>query len=190
MFHIGMWRERMRDALTDVSEGRDHQQPPANTDEFNDAELARGIGTPLTDAAARADHLLGEITKLYETVGERPMQWYIAKTTTEAVLRNSYTHPRIHLFEYYRENGLREPAHQLFEDAVSDMRGAAAPALLMGAVLYNLATVRVQQGESEEALTLLREAFPLRPDMKQTAAGDSDLGDLRDDPRFQELIKS
>jgi len=190
MFHIGMWRERMRDALTDVSEGRDYQPPPANIDEFNDAELARGIGTPLTDAAARADHLLGEITDLYEKVGEQPMEWYIARTTKEAVLRNSYTHPRLHLFAYYRENGLREPAHQLFEGAVSEMRAAAAPALVMGTVLYNLAAVRVQEGQRDEAIALLQEAFPLRPDMRQTAAGDSDLDELRQDPRFQELLKS
>ena len=190
MFHIGMWRERMRNALTDVSEGRDYQPPPANIDEFNDAELARGIGTPLTDAAARADHLLGEITDLYEKVGEQPMEWYIARTTKEAVLRNSYTHPRLHLFAYYRENGLREPAHQLFEGAVSEMRAAAAPALVMGTVLYNLAAVRVQEGQRDEAIALLQEAFPLRPDMRQTAAGDSDLDELRQDPRFQELLKS
>ena len=37
---------------------------------------------------------------------------------------------------------------------------------------------------------LLTEAFPLRPDIKQTAPGDSDLSNLREDPRFQELIKS
>ena len=153
----------MRNALTDVSEGRDYQPPPANIDEFNDAELARGIGTPLTDAAARADHLLGEITDLYEKVGEQPMEWYIARTTKEAVLRNSYTHPRLHLFAYYRENGLREPAHQLFEGAVSEMRAAAAPALVMGTVLYNLAAVRVQEGQRDEAIALLQEAFPCAP---------------------------
>ena len=85
---------------------------------------------------------------------------------------------------YYRENGLREPAHQLFEGAVSEMRAAAAPALVMGTVLYNLAAVRVQEGQRDEAIALLQEAFPLRPDMRQTAAGDSDLDELRQDPRF------
>ena len=39
----------MRNALTDLSEGREPTPPPENTDEVNDAELPNGIGTPLAD---------------------------------------------------------------------------------------------------------------------------------------------
>src|SRR6266581_8821071 len=78
-FHVGMWRERMRNVLASISEGKDYDRLPPNTDEFNDAELVRGIGTPLADAAARADHLLGELIDLYDKVGERPVEWGIAK---------------------------------------------------------------------------------------------------------------
>lgn len=100
MFHLGMWRERLRNALTNISEGKDYERPPANIDEVNEAELARGIGTPLTDAAARSDHLLAEIIELYEKLGDRPIDWSLSQTTTEAVLRNSFTHPRTHIAEY------------------------------------------------------------------------------------------
>lgn len=190
MFHIGMWRERLRNAFAAVAEGRSYVPPPANIDETNDAELANGIGTPLADAAARSDHLLGEIIELYERLGERSFDWYIAKTTTEAVLRNSFTHPRTHLYEYLRQNGDPEGAIRLFEDAVTQMRTASAPPLTLGAVLYNLALVRADQRQTEEALTLLEEAFALRPDLKAGAASDPDLAPLRDNPRFQELVKS
>src|SRR5690349_6469981 len=88
MFHLGMWRERMRKSLTDVSEGREQTLPPADANEVNDTELAYGIGTPLADAAARSEHLLGEIMDLYDWLGDRPFQWYRNKTTTEAVLAN------------------------------------------------------------------------------------------------------
>jgi hypothetical protein len=185
-----MWRERMRNALNDLSEGREPAPPPANTDEVNDAELPNGIGTPLTDAAARSDRLLAEIIELYERVGERPFQWYSAKNTSEAVLRNSYVHPRVHLFEYLRENGEQEPANQLFEEMFADMQEAAAPPSIMTAARYNLACARSRQGRTDEALNLLEEVLAARAEMKQAAAEDPDLEALRQDPRFQELVKS
>jgi hypothetical protein len=190
MFHVGMWRERFRDAFQNVKDGKDYQRPPAETNELNDAELPTGIGTPLADAASRADHLLGEIMDLYESIGERPFEWYLAKTTTEAVLRNSYMHPRLHMFEYFRENGLDDKGSRLFVDAAEEMRSADAPALIMGAVLYNLAGVRSREGKQDEALELLKQALPLRPDLTKAAQTDSDLVALREDPRFQELVKS
>ena len=192
MFHVGMWRERMRNALTELAEDRPQTtRPPAvgDVNEVNDAELANGIGTPLSDAAARSDHLLSEIAELYAKVGERPIDWNEAKTTTVAVLRNSYTHPRLHLFEYYQENDQPDIAIKLFEDAVSEMKTAEAPDFVMGTVLYNLATVRAQQDRKDEALDLLGEAIQHRPDSKSTAAGDSDFATLRDDPKFQEMVK-
>lgn len=189
MFHISTWRELLRNAMAEVAEGRPFTPPPENIDEFNDTQLPSGIGTPLNDAAARADHLMQEVIGLYDRLGERPFEWYIAKDTTVAVLRNSYTHPRQHLTVYLRENGNADRANQIWEDARSDMGAAAAPPLVMGAVLYNLAVTRVALNRLEEALDLLKESFPMRPDLKESATADADLAALRDDERFQTLIK-
>ena len=180
----------MRNSLTDLAEGRVPTPPPPNADEVNEAELPNGIGTPLADAAARADHLLGEIIEPYERIGDYPFQWYAAKTTTEAVLRNSYTHPRNHLWEYWKENGDQERANRLFEAAAEDMRTASAPPLVMGQAVYNLACARSYQGRVDDAIAALEEAFRLRAEMKASAGNDEDLAPLRDDPRFQELIKT
>jgi hypothetical protein len=179
----------MRNVLACLSEGKDYERQPPNTDEFNEAELVRGIGTPLGDAASRAEHLLGELIDLYEKVGERPVEWGASRNTTEAVLRNSYTHARVHMYEYFTENGETDAARKLAEEAVSDMRAAHAPPLVMGTVLYNLATVRAQEGNADAAIELLTEAIPMRADIKEIALNDKELGDLREDPRFKELVR-
>lgn len=190
LFHLGMWRERLRNALTDMSEGRSFTHPSENVDELNDAELPEGIGTPLADAAARSDLLLGELIDLYLKLGEQPIKWYAATTTTEAVLRNSYTHARLHLAEYWKENGSLERAARLWEDAENELPAAGAPPRFLANAQYNLACIRARQGKSDEALQLLASALPVSDVLKAAAPQDPDLESLYDDPSFRELVKS
>jgi hypothetical protein len=190
LFHISMWRERLRNALSEVRDGRPYLPPPENIDEVNDAEVASGLGVSLADISERSDTLLASLIALFEQMGDRPFKWYIANTTTEALLRNSYTHPRNHIVEYLSENGDEAGAARLVEDAASDMRDVSAPPLTLGAVLYNLACLRTKQGRLDDAIELLQEALPMRPDMKSAAPTDSDLAPLRDDERFKEMVSS
>jgi tetratricopeptide (TPR) repeat protein len=189
MFHLSMWRERLRDALNEFRHARPYPAPPENIDEVNDAELASGIGTPLADAAARSDKLLTELIALAGELGDRPFKWFSANTTFEALLRNSYIHPRNHIAAYFTENGDLAGGQGLVEEGASEMREISAPASALGAALYNLAAVRVAQDRLDEALELLVEVFPLRPDLKAGASGDSDLEALHDNPGFKALIK-
>ena len=184
-----MWRERLRNALASVSQGQPFDHPSRNVDELNDAELPEGIGTPLADAAARSDLLLGEIIDLYIRLGERPIEWYAATNTTEAVLRNSYTHPRLHISEYWKENGFLERSGRLWEAALSDLHAANAPVRFLANAQYNLACVRVLEEKPEDALSLLEEALPASEILKAAAPQDADLAPLRESPRFQELVK-
>ena len=189
MFHISMWRERMRDALTEFRHARPYAAPPENIDEVNDAELASGIGAPLADAAARSDKLLAELIDLAGELGDRPFKWFSATTTGEALLRNSYVHPRNHIFEYLKENGDQAAADRLVEDGASEMRAIGAPTFILGATLYNLAAVRTAQGHLDEALLLLEEAMPMRPDARLLAASDDDFAPLRENARFRALVR-
>ena len=121
MFHIARWRERLRDSFQAAIDGVEYRLP-GNRDEINDAELPNGIGTPLADAAARADHLLTELIDLIDKVGVRKFNWLAEVSAAEAVLRNSYSHPRRHMHDYFSENGELDRANGLIQDGLQELR--------------------------------------------------------------------
>jgi tetratricopeptide (TPR) repeat protein len=52
---------------------------------------------------------------------------------------------------------------------------------------YGMACLETLEGHHEEAITWLRQAIDLRPELKEWALKDSDLEALRDDPYFRSL---
>jgi hypothetical protein len=188
-FHLAKWRERLWNALAGASEGRPVDAPMGNIDELNDREMEGAAEISLADAGARSDATLTSLIAMLETMGDVPFDWYTAATVGEAIVRNSYVHPRIHLADHYRREGDEARSQLLLEESASDMRHAEAPGHILGGVLYNLVGMRVAQDRLDEALSLLEEALPMRSDLKATAAADPDLESLRDAPRFRALIE-
>lgn len=189
MFHFLKWRERMHDALTELREGRPYTPPPDNVDEFNDAELANAAQMSLADSAKRADSLLASLIDLYEAVGERPFAWYRWTTTTEALLGSTYIHPHNHMVEYLKENNDLAGAVRLIERTVFELRRAAAPPIILGVEIYNLACLRVAEGRHDNALTLIEESVAMRPGLKEVAPTDPDLTPLYESERFRAIIR-
>jgi len=188
MFHLAQWRERLRDALAEAAAGREVNAPIGNIDELNDAEMAAASRLTLVGEAARSDAALTSLIELLQAAGEQPFNWYLATTNAEAIIRNSYLHPRIHLADHYRERGDAARSDHLFEETASELRKVGAPGHILGAALFNLASVRATQGRSDEALTLLEEALPMRPDLKAMLPGDPEFAALRESPRFRTLL--
>jgi hypothetical protein len=189
MFHVAKWRDRLWNSLADAAEGRPANAPPEEIDELNNAEMSGAPEVSLGDAAARSDATLTSLIAMWKTMGDRPFKWYMAQTTGEALIRNSYIHPRIHLADQFLGRGDAARSQRLLEESAMEMRGAEAPGHILGAALYTLAGVRVAQARSDEALALLEEGLPMRPDLKPVAAEDPDLAPLRGSPRFRALVE-
>jgi len=190
MFHVAQWRERLRSGLADFDAGRSYTPPPADINEFNDQELPAGRGLTLEETSARADAALGALIGLSSKVGDHPFKWGLTQTSGDALVRNSYFHPRLHITEYWHENGGRDRAHRLIESTVDELRELWPSPMILGAGLYNLACVRVGQDRHAEALDLLEKAAPMRPDLCTAAAREPDLSGLREEPRFQTIVRS
>jgi hypothetical protein len=188
LFHISRWRERLRDRLTQAREGRP-VEPLPDADTINAVELVEGAGMSLQDAAAYADKVFGEVIDLWSGMGDKPFKWFTAQTTGEALARNSYLHPRVHLAEHFIERGNRVRGYRIFEVSAEHLRNAEAPPHTLGSAIYDLACARVGQARILEALPLLEEAMQLRPDLRSSAPNDPDLAPLKNVASFQALLK-
>lgn len=188
MFHLARWRGRLRDAMSEFAEGRPFEPPTGSIDELNDAELTTGVGLSLAGAAAESDAAFGERLDLWASLGERPFKWYMATTTAEALVRNSYSHPRIHMAGYFLGRGDARRAHSIFEETAAELRKVEATPHILGAALCNLAGARAMQSRFDEALDLLEEGLPMRTDLIAPVASDPDFEKVRGLPRFRALV--
>jgi hypothetical protein len=127
MAHIASWRERLRDSLIEANRGLPVSGPPADIDAFNSVVLAENAEISLQEGATRADALLGDLIDLWATMGDRPFSWFTAQTTGEALVRNSYIHPRRHVAEHYVERGDRLRGAQLKKETMAELLRADAP---------------------------------------------------------------
>ncbi len=76
-----------------------------------------------------------------------------------------------------------------YDEALPHMEHTAKLAPENPEVLYDLSVIRLAAGKNEAALTSLEKAVTLNPKLKKQAAGDHDMESLRNDPKFQEIIK-
>jgi len=127
MAHIASWRTRLRDSLIEASRGLPVSGPPADIDGFNAAELARNASISLEAAATEAGTRLGDLMDLWATLGNRPFAWFTARTTGEALVRNSYIHARRHIAEHYAQRGDQSRAAGIKEETMAELRRVGAP---------------------------------------------------------------
>lgn len=76
-----------------------------------------------------------------------------------------------------------------FKEALPFMERAGKIAPDNPEALYDLAVIRLADGKVEDALKVLEKALTLNPKLKQQAANDNDLKELREDVKFEKLVK-
>jgi uncharacterized Ntn-hydrolase superfamily protein len=76
-----------------------------------------------------------------------------------------------------------------YADALPHMERAASLGPENAEVLYDLAVIRLANGEESEALDALKISLSLNPNLKKQAAEDGDLGGLKGNPEFEKLIE-
>ena len=96
------------------------------------------------------------------------------------------------LGDFQRDQGRNEDAEKTFREAIEiDQRALGPSQVVTAATEYDLASVLARQGKNTEAISVLEEALShnLPPLTAQGLKTDPLFTSLRDDPRFQELLK-
>lgn len=76
-----------------------------------------------------------------------------------------------------------------YDEALPPMERTSRLAPENGEVWYDLAVIRLAAGNPDEALDALEEAFRFNPKLKEQANVDTDLENLRDNGRFNTLLR-
>src|SRR5438094_9359597 len=174
MSHIASWREQLRERFVQLRDDGPTMPPPQDIDAFNAAKLAQDAGVPLADAARRSDQALLALIDMWKAMGDRPFTWYVARTTGEALIRNSYAHPRNHLAEHFIECGDRAGGYRSYEHSAIELRRAEAKGRILRPAWYSLPRALRPLWRAADALRLLEEPLPMRECFRRVARVDQD----------------
>ncbi len=103
------------------------------------------------------------------------------------ILGNAYSHTLAHIAELYSKRNSGTAGYALQEEATQKVIAFDPSPRAKGTALYNLACAYALAGNAGRTVELLREAFPLRPDLVEFSKEDGDFNLVRDVPEFQAL---
>jgi hypothetical protein len=192
--HVAEWRERLAQRLA-VAQRGDPLPELRRVDEYNAEGLEANRHKTWTEVEAEDERayagMVAHISRLsadeLANPHPRPIPWYSERPLRASILINSYLHPVTHLSEFYVHRGDTARARQILQASAQDLRDFEPSDVGRGLALYNLACLYAGMGEPTQAIALLREVFPYRPELKEWSKQDDDLAALRDLPEFQAL---
>jgi hypothetical protein len=178
--HLTAWKARQANRFSAARSGEE----PGQTDDGETDAINAGL------QAARADWTWDAINEEAEEVSERLVR-EISATSPETFARydrlmgGTFGNGPFHAMQHF---GWLEEADIGVDSArvaafIEELRGVVdqggLPAFDGGTALYNIACYHALGGRLDEARSLLREAFQMRPDLAEFSLEDTDLTALR-----------
>jgi hypothetical protein len=170
-----------------------HAEPIPDFDDYqtiNRAIYDTNRDRTLAEIVAEADRAYAEYVQI--------IQAYSAEELTQAarfsdqeqrslasqIMNNGYEHPLVHYADFYRRRGDLAKGTQLYASGVAALTDWPEQ---YGVARYNLACFYALNGLTELAVTELREALALRPDLIEWSKQDTDLVSLHPLAVYQAL---
>ena len=131
--------------------------------------------------------LMNQLEKMSEE--ELQVEWRNETPIWGAVINNGYSHPLIHISDYYQQKGDMERAAKITGMMGKPMTKLDDSPLWKGLVQYNVACGYSLQGNKHQAIEELSQALVLRPNLLEWSKQDPDLEPLRGEAAYQALYE-
>jgi uncharacterized damage-inducible protein DinB len=189
--HVAYWLEERAIRLKALAEGK---EPPPSQGAFEGPNLAcfeRFCKCPWDEINAYVElslkALLDAVRALDEKVLAAPAPGFGANPLWRSTVVTGYTHPLMHIAEYYVAHGQADKAGALWAVWRPMVAPLDSKPDWQGGVRYNAACGLALAGHPQQALDELREALRLQPALTSWSRKDSDLASLHGLPGFREL---
>ena len=176
--HLGAWRRHMSERLAAIREDRPEAEDGGETDATNAVIHAERADWPwdrvVSDAEATADDLIAEV----EAADDATLA---VDRTVGSIMGNGAEHTIIHVGSVADRVGLGSAVAELSGQIEAIVDRGGWPPRSAAFARYNLACFHALAGRLDEARALLRVALPMEQELRDFAAEDSDLVELRDE---------
>ena len=146
----------------------------------------------LADIVAESDRARADFITLIQAVSAEDLAQpgrfsdQEARSLADQILNNGFEHPIVHYADFYQQRGELAKGTELYQASVAAVADWPEQ---YGNARYNLACFYALTGQTELALSELREALQLRPNLIEWSKQDTDLASLRADPAYQALYQ-
>jgi uncharacterized damage-inducible protein DinB len=189
--HMAFWQDYRTAIAAARARGEEPPPSPGHFEQANAACFQRFCNCSWDEVQAFADaaHI-----KLVEAVHALPEEMLAAaphgagsRTVWQDIVNTAYTHPVMHMGEFYVAQGQPDRAGQLWSEWGELVAPLDDGPDWQGLVHYNVACGLSLSGHPDAALVELRHALQLRSDLTALSRQDSDLSAVRVKPEYRTL---
>jgi tetratricopeptide (TPR) repeat protein len=189
--HMAYWQGHRAAVLAARARGEEPPPSPGHYEQANAACFQRFCNCSWDEVQAFADAAHAKLVEAVRALPEKmlaaPPEVAGARTPWQDIVNTGYTHPLIHIAEFYIAQGQPHRAGQLWPEWSELVAPLDDSADWQGLVHYNVACGLALSGNPDAAIVELRQALQLRPDLTAWSRQDSDLAAVRVKPEYRTL---
>ena len=192
LVHSSFWKAHLAENINTMDKGgtptrsEDYDQANAEIfEEYQHKPWADALALMERGHRALLESLNLDIASDLDRVDIFP--WQEDNPLWRNIVGNGYTHSVYHLISAYTEYGDTNSARELNEEMVASLTELDDDPNWRGTIRYNLACFYSISGDSEKAISLLRESLQLVPSLTEWSKEDPDFEPIRDERAYQAI---